>query len=70
MLKRAHEANEEEETIKIYLRKEEIEEELIKYNWYHYQKVFNTLIYNDKIHNQLQDDKIRDEILKSILSRE
>ena len=59
-LKRLHQINEKNEIIKIYLKKEEIEEQLMSYNKKHYKKVFNILIYKDKIHNQLQNNEIRD----------
>ena len=52
-LKRVYAGNKEGEITKTYLKKEEIEDELIKYNCYHYQKVFDTLIYNDTIYDKL-----------------
>ena len=54
----------------MHLRREEIEEQLMNYNKKHYQKIFNTPIYEDKICNQLQNNKIQDQILTGILQKE
>ena len=48
-LKRLYQMNKKDEITKTYLKREEIEEELISYKKKYYKKVFNILIYKDKI---------------------
>jgi hypothetical protein len=52
---------------KIITNREEIEQENIQYNRSYYKKAFCTLIYQDKIYNQLNDDAICDKILDRTL---
>ena len=53
-----------------YTKKEDIEKNLIEYNRIHYGKVLQTPIYNDRICDKLQKDKVRDQILKGMLEEE
>jgi len=53
LLKRLYEEDNDGNIIKIYTKREDIEEQLIKYNKKHYNKVFNTAIYQDKIYEKL-----------------
>ena len=48
----------------------DIEHEVSKFNRKHYKKVLETALYQDDIHDQLLDDKIRDKVLGGKLGRE
>ena len=59
-LKWLHEENNNGKILQTYTRREEIDEKLINYSKKYYTKVFETLIYQDKIYEKLQEDTIRD----------
>ena len=42
---------------------------IIEYNKSHFQKAYQTEVYQDKIYTKLQDDNVRDRILKGELDR-
>ena len=53
LLKWVHSMNNKGRIVKTHTKREEIEEQLINHNRQHYTKVFETLIYNDKIYEEL-----------------
>ena len=59
--------NGERSVINIKYEREEIKNSLINQNTAHYKKVLKTLVYQDKIYEQLAKDKIRDKILDGSL---
>jgi len=59
--------DEEEKVINVKYERKEIEEALIKQNIKHYRKVYDTLVYKDRIYRELLKDEIRNKILIGIL---
>ena len=55
--------------VEIHITRENIEKAIIEHNTNHFKKVLNTKAFKDKIHNQLENNKIRDKILEGKLQR-
>ena len=62
-IKRLYEKDEDGKIIKIYIERKLIEETLINFNTNHFQKVFESPVYNNKIYNKLEEDYTRDKII-------
>ena len=67
---RVHEKDDNNQIIKTYIGKEDIEKAIMKYNKVHYTKAHESKVYQDKIYFKLQEDEIRDKILTGRLAQE
>ena len=62
LLARVHEINSDNEIIRTYVAKEDIEALIMKCNKYHFAKAHQTNVFNDETCYQSQQDKVRDQI--------
>lgn len=66
-LKRVHKVNSSNRVIEIIQDRNRIEEEVSKYNENHFKKVLTSKAHNDKVHEKLDCDDVRDRILNGTL---
>jgi len=69
-LKRLHIVDERNQIVKTVIQKEQIEQEIKRFNEHHFKKAHQTIVYQDKIYAELDRDDIRDKILNGQLERE
>ena len=55
--------DEQNQIVKTVTKRVDIKQAIIKHNRKHFQIVYQILVYNNKIYEQLEVDKIRDKIL-------
>ena len=65
-----YEKDNNNQIMKTCIGKEDIENVIIKYNKVHFTKAHESKVYQDKIYFKLQDDQIRNKILKGRLVQE
>ena len=63
-LKRLYEKNEVGNIIKTHIERQSIEDSLIDFNTNHFKKVFQIEVHKDKICPKLQENAIRDKIIR------
>jgi hypothetical protein len=68
-IKRLHIKNDSGEITETLIRREEIEQAIIKHNTQHLKKAHQTIAYKDKIYGKLKHDYIRNKIINGTLER-
>ena len=64
MFEKAHKVGNEQQIISIKIGKEEIENAIIQGNRQHFTKAHNSSSNDDKVHSKLNQDSIRDRIMR------
>ena len=67
---RVHEVNENQQIIRTHIGKEQIENAIFEQNRNHFKKAHGTNIFKDKIYATLQQDRMRNKILRWQLREE
>ena len=62
--------NNQNESIEILIKRDEIEERIKEYNYNHFKKAHNSIAFKDRIYKKLKRNTIRDKILNRILQRD
>ena len=68
-IKRLHEANNNDEIVETCVERSKIENELMKYDKIHFTQAHRTIAYDDKTHEKLRMDNVRNKTLKGNIQR-